>query len=51
MVLKRTRPVAVRVMVSAQERAELQRAADKAAMPVSVFVRVMALAAARKAAR
>jgi hypothetical protein len=47
MVLKRMRPVAIRVMVSPQEKAELQRAADRAAMPVSVFVRVMALVSAR----
>ncbi len=43
----RKRDIAIRVMVTAKERAELRRAANKAAMPMSVYVRAKALEAAR----
>jgi hypothetical protein len=45
---QRIRPIAIKVMVTAQEQAELQKAADRAAMPVSVYVRSKALGAARR---
>jgi hypothetical protein len=48
---QRVRPIAIRVMVTAQEQAELQKAADRAAMPVSVYVRSTALASARRDTR
>jgi hypothetical protein len=51
MLQKRNRPHAIRVMVSQQERAELRKAAERAAMPMSVYVRAMALAAARTGGR
>jgi hypothetical protein len=43
----RKRDVAIRVMVTAKEQAEIRKAANKAAMPMSVYVRTKALAAAR----
>jgi hypothetical protein len=43
----RKRDVAIRVMVTAQERAELKKAADKASMPLSIYMRVAALEKAR----
>jgi hypothetical protein len=43
----RKRDIAIRVMVTAKEQAELRKAANKAAMPMSVYVRTKALAAAR----
>ena len=39
--------VAIQVMVTAKEQAEIRKAANKAAMPMSVYVRARALAAAR----
>ena len=43
----RKRDIAIRVMVTAKEQAEIRKAANKAAMPMSVYVRVKALEAAR----
>ena len=43
------RPEHVRVMVAMNEKLELQKAADCAGMGLSVFIRAMALAAARRA--
>jgi hypothetical protein len=43
----RKRDVAIRVMVTAKEQAEIRKAANKAAMAMSVYVRAKALAAAR----
>jgi hypothetical protein len=43
----RKRDIAIRVMVTAKEQAEIRKAANKAAMPTSVYVRAKALAAAR----
>jgi hypothetical protein len=43
----RKRDYAIRVMVTAKERAEIRKAANKAAMPMSVYVRAKALEAAR----
>jgi hypothetical protein len=43
----RKRDIAIRVMVTAKEQAEIRKAANKAAMPMSVYVRAKALAAAR----
>ena len=41
----RKRDIAIRVMVTAKEQAEIRKAANKAAMPMSVYVRVKARAA------
>ena len=38
--------IAIRVMVTAKEQAEIRKAANKAAMPMSVYVRAKALEAA-----
>ena len=46
----RERPDSVRVMVAEDERDELQKAANAAGMALSVFIRVMALEAARRRA-
>ena len=43
----RKRDIAIRVMVTAKEQAEIRRAADRAALPMSVYVRAKALEAAR----
>jgi hypothetical protein len=43
----RKRDIAIRVMVTAKEQAELRKAANKAALPMSAYVRVKALEAAR----
>ena len=43
----RKRDIAIRVMVTAKERAELRKAANKAALPMSAYVRAKALEAAR----
>jgi hypothetical protein len=43
------RDMAIRVMVTAKERAEIRKAANKAAMPMSVYVRAKALEASRGA--
>jgi hypothetical protein len=42
------RPESIKVMLSAEESAELQAAAERASMGLSVFVRAMALEAARR---
>ena len=39
----RKRDIAIRVMVTAKEQAEIRKAANKAAMPMSVYVRAKAL--------
>ena len=41
------RPDAIKVMVTPEERAELRQAAARASMGLSVFLRAMALEAAR----
>jgi hypothetical protein len=46
----RKRDIAIRVMVNKTEQAELRRAADKAALPLSVYVRSIALGVVRKEA-
>ena len=43
----RKRDIAIRVMVTAEEQAEIRKAANKAGMPMSVYVRAKALEAAR----
>jgi hypothetical protein len=43
----RKRDIAIRVMVTVKEQAEIRKAATKAAMPMSVYVRAKALEAAR----
>jgi hypothetical protein len=43
----RKRDIAIRVMVTAKEQAELRKAANRAALPMSVYVRMKALEAAR----
>ena len=43
----RKRDIAIRVMVTAKEQGEIRKAANKAAMPMSVYVRAKALEAAR----
>ena len=45
----RKRDIAIRVMVTAKKQAELRKAANKAAMPMSVYVRAKALEASRGA--
>jgi hypothetical protein len=45
----RKRDIAIRVMVTAKEQAELRKAANRAAMPMSVYVRAKALEASRGA--
>ena len=45
----RKRDIAIRVMVTAKEQAEIRKAANKAAMPMSVYVRAKALEASRGA--
>jgi uncharacterized protein (DUF1778 family) len=45
---KRKRFADIRVMTTPDERRELQRAADAAGLALSVFVRVIAIAAVRK---
>lgn len=42
------RPESIRVMVSRKEMEELQKAADQASMPISVYVRATALEVARR---
>lgn len=42
------RPESIKVMLSEEESAELQKAAERASMGLSVFVRFMALEAARR---
>jgi hypothetical protein len=42
----RERDIAIRVMVTAKEQAEIRKAANKATTPMSVYVRAKALAAA-----
>jgi hypothetical protein len=42
------RPEAIKVMVTPEERAELRQAAARASMGLSVFLRAMALEAARR---
>ena len=42
------RPESIKVMLSEEESAELQKAAEHASMGLSVFVRVTALEAARR---
>ena len=49
MAATRKRDVAIRVMVSEEEMAELKKAADRGAMPISVYVRSIALEKARAA--
>jgi hypothetical protein len=44
--LGRKRDIAIRVMVTAKEQAEIRKAANKA-MPMSVYVRIKAFEAAR----
>ena len=44
----RRRPSGITVMVSAEERQEMRRAADQAEMPLSMFVRMITLAAIRR---
>jgi hypothetical protein len=44
---RRKRDIAIRVMVTAKEQAEIRKAANKAAMPMSVYVRMKVLEAAR----
>ena len=41
----RKRDIAIRVMVPAKEQAEIRKAANKAGMPMSVYVRAKALEA------
>jgi hypothetical protein len=43
----RKRDIAIRVMVTAREQAEIRKAANKAALPMSVYVRMKVLEAAR----
>ena len=45
----RKRDIAIGVMVTAKEQAEIRKAANKAAMPMSVYVRAKALEASRGA--
>lgn len=47
----RQRTDSIRVMTTPSEQAELQAAADRAGMAISVFVRVAALEAARRRER
>jgi hypothetical protein len=42
------RPESIKVMLSEEESVELQKAAERASMGLSVFVRAMALEAARR---
>jgi hypothetical protein len=44
----RKRDIAIRVMVTTKEQAEIRKAANKAAMPMSVYVRAKALEASRE---
>ena len=44
---KRKRPEIVALQLTAQEKQELQKAADKAVLPLSAFVRALALTAVR----
>ena len=44
---ERKRGIAIRVMVTAKEQAEIRKAANKAALPMSVYVRMKVLEAAR----
>ena len=46
---RKKRDIAIRVMVTAKEQAEIRKAANKAAMPMSVYVRAKALEASRGA--
>jgi hypothetical protein len=43
----RKRDIAIRVMVTVEEQAEIRKAANKAAMPMSVYVRAKVLEEAR----
>jgi hypothetical protein len=45
---KRKRPFVIAVQVDERERQELRQAADQAGVPLSVFVRMIALAAVRR---
>ena len=44
----RKRPNHLPIMLSDEEKTELRKAADRAGMAMSVFIRVMALEAARR---
>lgn len=44
------RPISLRVLVSPAEHEELVKAADRAGMALSVYIRAMSLEAARRAA-
>ena len=46
---RRKRDIAIPVMVTAKQQAEIRKAANKAAMPMSVYVRAKALEASRGA--
>jgi hypothetical protein len=48
MPVKRRRPEVVAVQLTAKEKQELQRAADQAVLPLSAFVRALALTAVRR---
>jgi hypothetical protein len=41
------RPAGITVMVSSEERHEFRKAADQAGLPLSMFIRMIALAAVR----
>ena len=43
----RKRDIAIRVMVTAREQADIRKAANGAALPMSVYVRMKVLEAAR----
>jgi hypothetical protein len=47
----RRRPVSVRVMMTAAERKEMRRAAFEADMPLSTWMRTLALVAVRQGTR
>jgi hypothetical protein len=48
MPVKRKRPEIVALQLTAQEKQELQRAADQAVLPLSAFIRALALTAVRR---
>jgi hypothetical protein len=48
MAAKRKRPNIVAVQLDDEEKGELRQAADQAGVPLSVFVRMIALAAVRR---
>jgi hypothetical protein len=47
----RKREISVRVLLTAKEKAELQKAADRASLPLAIYLRISGLEKARLGAK